>query len=50
MEISQYPLKMEKVQREKLQKLANKERRSLNQTILLIIDKFFEKVQNARAN
>lgn len=49
METSQYPLKMEKMQREKLQHLADTERRSLNQTILMIIDKFFEKKkQNAK--
>jgi len=38
----QYPLKMEKKQKDKLQKFADRERRSLNQAILLIIDKFFE--------
>ena len=38
----QYPLKMDKKQREKLQNYADKTRRSLNQTILLAIDKFLE--------
>ncbi len=46
MGISQYPLKMEEVQREKLQRLADKERRSLNQTILLAIDKFLNERKN----
>ncbi len=38
----QYPLKMEREQKDKLQKFADKEKRSLNQSILFIIDKFFE--------
>ena len=38
----QYPLKMEIKQKEKLEKIANKERRSFNQTILFIIDKFLK--------
>jgi hypothetical protein len=47
METHQYPLKMEKRQRERLQELADKERRSLNQTILLIIDDYLGNVKNA---
>ena len=50
METYQYPLKMERKQREKLQEIAEKERRSLNQTILLAIDKFLETTKNARTN
>ncbi len=38
----QYPLKMDRKQKEKLQKIAKKERRSFNQTILLLIDKFLK--------
>ena len=48
METYQYPLKMEQRQKEKIQEIADKERRSFNQTILLIIDKFFEETENAR--
>jgi len=46
MTINQYPLKIEKEQRNKLQKIADNERRSLNQTILLIIDKYLGEVEN----
>ncbi len=48
MEIYQYPLKMEKKHKEKLRQIADKERRSLNQTILVIIDKYMEVEENAR--
>ena len=41
---------MEKRQKDELQKFADKERRSLNQTILLIIDKYLEEVENAGTN
>ena len=47
MEMDQYPLRIEKRQRDRLQELANKERRSLNQTILLIIDDYLGNVKNA---
>lgn len=43
----QYPLKMDKKQKEKIQEIANRERRSFNQTILFIIDKFLSEVENA---
>jgi len=42
METYQYPLKMSIGQKDKLQKFADKERRSFNQAILFIIDKFLE--------
>jgi len=48
METYQYPLKMEKSQKDKLQEIADRERRSFNQTILLIIDKFLKEVENAK--
>ncbi len=48
MGIYQYPLKMDKKQKERIQEIADKERRSFNQTILLIIDKFFDKVENGK--
>ena len=48
MKVYQYPLKIGGTQRDKLQKLAEKERRSVNQTILLIVDKFLEEVENAK--
>ena len=50
MELYQYPLKMEQGQKEKIQEIADRERRSFNQTILLIIDKFIEEVENAKSN
>lgn len=42
----QYPLKMEEEQRRKLQKIASQERRSLNQTIVFIIEKFLKEVEH----
>lgn len=42
----QYPLKMNLTQRDKLQKFADRERRSFNQAILFIIDKFLEELKN----
>lgn len=50
METYSYPLKMEINQKERLQKIANNERRSFNQTILLIIDKFLKETKNARTD
>jgi hypothetical protein len=50
METYQYPLNMEKRQKEKIQEFADRERRSFNQTILLIIDKFLEEKENATNN
>ena len=50
MTLYQYPLKLEKIQKEKLQEIAERDRRSFNQTILLILDKFLEEEENARTN
>lgn len=38
----QYPLKMSKKLSNKIQKLADEERRSFNQTVLLILEKHLE--------
>lgn len=46
----QYPLKMNKKQKEKIQEISVRERRSFNQTILFIIDKFLSNEENARTN
>ncbi len=47
MRLYQYPLKMDDNLKEKIQEIADKERRSFNQTILIIVDKFLKEVKNA---
>ena len=47
MDTYQYPLKMEISQKKKILEFANRERRSFNQTILVMIDKYLNEGKNA---